>query len=80
MGEMLFRFSSLVLKNEATGRTIREVGARLIDPIRGFNRLVRGEMKQISRRRWIGDRAGSRPPWTWATGASILALIRLCRA
>lgn len=51
LGEMLFRFSSLVLKNEATGRnrTVREIGATLINPVRGFNRLVRGEMSQISR-------------------------------
>ena len=45
LGEMLFRFSSLTLDNEATGsnRVVREVGAGLINPVRGFNRLVRGE-------------------------------------
>jgi Domain of unknown function (DUF3943) len=50
LGEMLFRFSSLVLKNEATGRNrmVREVSAALINPVRGFNRLVRGEMNDIS--------------------------------
>jgi uncharacterized protein DUF3943 len=50
LGEMLFRFSSLVLKNEATGgnRVVREVGAALINPVRGFNRLVRGETGRIS--------------------------------
>jgi hypothetical protein len=50
LGEMLFRFSSLTLKNEATGsnRVVREVGAALINPVRGFNRLVRGEMNDIS--------------------------------
>ena len=50
LGEMLFRFSSLVLDNRATGgnRVVREVGAGLINPVRGFNRLVRGEVSQIS--------------------------------
>jgi hypothetical protein len=47
---MLFRFSSLVLDNRATGsnRVVREVGAGLINPLRGFNRLVRGETGRIS--------------------------------
>ena len=50
LGEMLFRFSSLTLDNRATGsnRVVREVGATLINPVRGFNRLVRGEMGRIS--------------------------------
>jgi len=50
LGEMLFRFSSLVLDNQATGgnRVVREVGAGLINPVRGFNRLVRGETGRIS--------------------------------
>jgi Domain of unknown function (DUF3943) len=50
LGEMLFRFSSLTLKNEATGsnRVVREIGAGLINPVRGFNRLVRGETGRIS--------------------------------
>jgi hypothetical protein len=43
LGEILFRFSSLTLDNRATGsnRVVREVGATLINPVRGFNRLVR---------------------------------------
>jgi uncharacterized protein DUF3943 len=50
LGEMLWRFSSLTLKNEATGkdRVIREVGATLINPVRGFNRLVRGEFNDVT--------------------------------
>ncbi len=50
LGEMLFRFSSLTLDNEATGsdRVVREIGAGLINPVRGFNRLVRGETGRIS--------------------------------
>jgi hypothetical protein len=47
---MLWRASSLTLDNQATGgnRTVREVGAALINPVRGFNRLVRGEMFRVS--------------------------------
>jgi hypothetical protein len=50
LGEMLWRFSSLVLDNQATGseRTWREIGATVINPVRGFNRLVRGETARIS--------------------------------
>jgi hypothetical protein len=50
LGEMLYRFSSLTLDNQARGsnRVVREVGATLINPVRGFNRLVRGEMSEIS--------------------------------
>jgi hypothetical protein len=50
LGEMLWRLSSLTLKNEATGRNrvVREVGATLINPVRGFNRLVRGEMNDVT--------------------------------
>ena len=50
LGEMLYRFSSLTLDNTATGttRVVREVGAGLINPVRGFNRLVRGEVSDIS--------------------------------
>jgi hypothetical protein len=44
LGEVLFRSSSLVLDNSATGsgRTWREVGGFLIDPVRGFNRFLSG--------------------------------------
>jgi hypothetical protein len=50
LGEMLWRMSSLTLNNRATGsnRVVREIGATLINPVRGFNRLIRGEMSQIS--------------------------------
>jgi hypothetical protein len=45
LGEMLYRVSSLTLDNTATGaeRTFREIGATLLNPVRGFNRIVRGE-------------------------------------
>jgi hypothetical protein len=45
-GEMTYRLSSLTLDNTATGieRTAREALATLINPIRGFNRLIEGKM------------------------------------
>ena len=41
LGEVMYRMSSMVLDNRATGsgRTWREVGGFLIDPVRGFNRF-----------------------------------------
>jgi hypothetical protein len=51
LGEMLYRVSSLTLDNEATGfdRVVREVTAGLLNPVRGFNRVVRGEAWKVSR-------------------------------
>ena len=50
LGEMLYRTSSLTLDNRATGaeRMWREIGATALNPVRGFNRLVRGEMNDIT--------------------------------
>jgi len=50
LGETLYRLSSLTLDNTATGseRTWREIGATLLNPVRGFNRLVRGQMNDIT--------------------------------
>ena len=49
LGEMLYRTSSLVLDNTATGggRIWREVGATLLNPIRGFNRLIHGDWTRV---------------------------------
>ncbi len=49
LGEMLYKVSSLTLDNTATGgeRTWREVGATVLNPVRGFNRLIRGEMNDV---------------------------------
>jgi hypothetical protein len=60
LGEMLYRMSSLTLDNTATGsnRVWREIGATLIDPIRGFNRLVRGQMN---------DHTANPPDWRPST-------------
>lgn len=50
VGEMSYRMSSLVLNNQArgSGRTWSEVGAFLIDPIRGFNRLLSGASSRVT--------------------------------
>ncbi len=50
LGEMLYRASSLVLDNTATGfeRTIREIGGFALDPVRGFNRLLDGQMNDVT--------------------------------
>ncbi|HET6462619.1 MAG TPA: DUF3943 domain-containing protein, partial [Candidatus Krumholzibacteria bacterium] len=44
VGETMYRFSSMMLDNQATGarRFFRESGAFLVDPIRGLNRVVSG--------------------------------------
>ena len=49
LGETTYRLSSLILDNTATGseRTFREIGAALVNPVRGFNRLVRGQMNDV---------------------------------
>lgn len=50
LGEMLFRSSSLALDNTATGteRTLREIGGFMLDPVRGFNRLLDGQMNDVT--------------------------------
>jgi hypothetical protein len=49
LGEMLYRTSSLVLDNTATGwgRFWRELGGFALDPIRGFNRLITGRSRRV---------------------------------
>src|SRR5579859_1496538 len=46
LGEVLYRLSSNILDDRATGRerVIREILAGLVDPVRGFNRLFQGKM------------------------------------
>jgi len=50
LGETLYRLSRLTLDNTATGaeRTWREIGSALLNPIGGFNRLIRGETGRVS--------------------------------
>ena len=48
LGESMYRLSSEILDNQATGKTrvFREIGAFLVDPVRGFNRLISGDAKR----------------------------------
>jgi hypothetical protein len=45
LGEILYRISSNILDDRTTGteRTFREILAAIVDPMRGFNRLVQGK-------------------------------------
>jgi hypothetical protein len=50
LGEAQYRLSSEILDNRATGvgRFFREFGAFVVDPVRGFNRLVSGDAKRVA--------------------------------
>ena len=49
LGEALFRLSSMILDNtvRGNGRAWRELGAFVITPTRGFNRMLTGEAFQV---------------------------------
>ena len=51
LGEITFRVSSLLLDDSATGfeRTWREISAAMINPVRGINRLVKGQYRYVSK-------------------------------
>lgn len=48
LGEILYRLSSMVTDNRATGseRVWSEIFGTILNPVRGFNRLVTGEMSE----------------------------------
>ena len=48
-GETTYRLTSSLLDNTSTGsgRTWREIGGFLIDPVRGFNRFVSGQASRV---------------------------------
>ncbi len=50
LGETFYRLSNLTLDNTATGseRVWREIGGFFLNPLGGFNRLVRGESGRVS--------------------------------
>ncbi|PWT91292.1 MAG: DUF3943 domain-containing protein, partial [Acidobacteria bacterium] len=50
LGEVLYRLSSNILDDQSTGtgRVFREIGATILDPARGFNRLVQGKMFRVT--------------------------------
>ncbi len=49
LGEVLYRLSSMVLDNEATGssRMWKEIGGAVLNPIRDFNRLMTGRVSAV---------------------------------
>jgi hypothetical protein len=48
LGEVAFRMSTMITDNTASGsdRLWREVAGTLVNPVRGFNRLISGEMSR----------------------------------
>ena len=67
-GEATYRLSSLVLDNTATGngRTWREIGGFLIDPVRGFNRFLSGDASRVQ--------GNPSSPYDWHPPRSFTAL------
>lgn len=51
IGEAFTRTARMIRKNDATGaeRAFRELGALIIDPVGGLNRLFRGEASRVGR-------------------------------
>jgi hypothetical protein len=49
MGEVLHRISATIIDERARGseRMVREVGAMIVNPMNGFNRLVRGQWNDL---------------------------------
>ena len=49
MGEVLHRISATIVDERATGseRIVRELGAMVVNPMNGFNRLVRGQWNDV---------------------------------
>jgi len=50
LGESFYRFSSLILDNtdSGTSRVFREIGAAVVNPVRGFNRLIHGRSGKVT--------------------------------
>ena len=49
LGEILYRLSNMLTDNTATGsnRVLREIGGAVLNPVRGFNRLISGETGKL---------------------------------
>ena len=62
VGEQMYRFSGQLLDNQAggVGRILRETGAFLINPVRGFNRALRAAGRQTIRIRRSPSTGGVR--------------------
>ena len=63
MGEMTYRLSSEILGNQAKGtkRVFKEIGAFVVNPVRGLNRLISG--RTTSTYDSPTDPMDWRPPW-----------------
>ncbi|MEI6059062.1 MAG: DUF3943 domain-containing protein [Bacteroidota bacterium] len=50
LGEILYRLSSNILddRTKGTNRVLREIAAGIIDPMRGFNRLMQGKCSRVT--------------------------------
>ena len=55
LGEVTYRISSILLNDKSRGfrRVLREAGAFIINPVRGVNRLVRGESWQVKQKNYL---------------------------
>jgi hypothetical protein len=72
LGEVFRRVSDLALDNTATGgeRVVREVAAGLVNPVRGFDRLIRGHAWRRGR-----NPVDARPDWRqWTIGTGFVTL------
>lgn len=52
LGEILYRLSSNILDDRTRGteRTLREIAAGIVNPVRGVNRLLQGKTRQVTNR------------------------------
>lgn len=55
LGEVAYRISNILLNDKSRGfrRVLREAGAFIINPVRGVNRLVRGESWQVKQKNYL---------------------------
>ena len=74
LGEMQYRLSSEILNNQSRGKSrfFRELGALLVDPVRGFNRILSG--------RWGAVHANPKEPIDWRPPGSTGLLMVGARA
>ena len=55
LGEVTYRISSILLNDKSRGfrRVLREAGVFILNPVRGVNRLVRGESWQVKQKNYL---------------------------
>lgn len=66
LGEISFRVSNLIIDESTVGfeRFIREFSSTLIDPMQGFNRLIRGDM-------WKAGKSNNRPKFNMIVSTGV---------